>query len=59
MKHKENKYRLEKVLHELIKDLPEVERVNRLFESGFITSEDAYQAISEIIRQEKERSKTA
>ena len=52
-----NKYRLEKVLHELIRDLPKVLAINTEFERGFITKEEAFKSVSDAIKNELERAK--
>lgn len=43
---KKNKYRIEKVLHEWIKDIPEVKKVAIMYENGFCTPEDALEEIA-------------
>ena len=50
------KFKTEKMLHEIIKDLPEAAKIERLLERGYITIEEALQSISEAIKAEKERS---
>lgn len=50
------KYRLEKVLHELIRDLPEVAKYNSQFEKGIANTADTFQAIADAIRAEKEKA---
>lgn len=48
---KENKYWIEKVLHEWIRDLPEVRKVAAMYEKGHLTPEDA---LAEIVYQVKQ-----
>ena len=50
---KMNKYRIEKVLHELIRDLPEVRKISCNYENGFLTLEDALEEIAEAVRKER------
>lgn len=47
----ENKYRIEKVLHEWIRDLPEVRKVARNYEQGLLRPEDALEEIAYQIKQ--------
>lgn len=47
----QNKYRIEKILHEWIKDIPEVKKVAMIYENGFCTPEDA---LAEIVYQVKQ-----
>ena len=51
---KANKYRIEKVLHEYIRDLPEVKRMSEKYEHGYLTFEDALEEIAYAIRKERE-----
>lgn len=46
-----NKYRIEKVLHEWIRDLPEVRKVERNYERGLLRPEDALEEIVYQIKQ--------
>lgn len=46
------KSRIEKVLHEYLRDLPEAKVVSDLYERGVITFEDAMTEIIQIIRKE-------
>ena len=39
------KYRIEKVLHELIRDLPEVARINKAYENGLICYTEMFKEI--------------
>lgn len=48
-----NKYRIEKVLHELIRDLPEVRKSAWNYEHGFLTFEDALEEIAKAVRKVK------
>ena len=50
------KTRLEKVLHELCRDLPKVDAVNDLYTRGVLTFPDALEYIARIYREEKEKS---
>ena len=50
---KQNKYRLEKVLHELIRDLPEVATINTKFEKGFICIDECFYLIDRAINKER------
>lgn len=52
-----NKYRMEKMLHEIIRDLPEAAKVDRCLDRGYITIEDALTIVSRIIRAEKEAAR--
>jgi len=52
---KENKYRLEKVIHELIRDLPEVEKINTNYERGYICIDEAFYLIDRAIRAERNK----
>lgn len=48
------KYRIEKVLHEVIRDLPSASKANRAYELGFLTLDEALKEIADAIRQEYE-----
>lgn len=51
-----NKYRIEKVLHEYTRDLPEVRNAVRNYENGFLTFWDALREIADIVeKEERER----
>lgn len=50
------KFELEKVLHEIIRDLPEAAKIERRYKNGFCTSFDAFQEIADAIRAEKEKA---
>lgn len=52
---KENKYRLEKVLHELIRDLPEVRKINDSFEKGYICIDECFSLIDKAINAERNK----
>ena len=52
---KKTKYRLEKVLHELIRDLPEVEKINTSFERGYICIDECFYLIDKAIREERNK----
>jgi len=47
-----NKFDIEKVLHEIIRDLPAAEKASRLFDNGYITFDDALRTIADIYREE-------
>ena len=53
----QNKYRLEKVLHELIRDLPTLRVLNNIFEKGYITADEAFRQAAEIIQEESMKEK--
>ena len=48
-----NKYRIEKVLHEYIRDLPEVRKMASRYEMGLYTFEDVLEEIAYVIRKER------
>lgn len=50
-----NKYRIEKVLHEWIRDLPEVRNTVKAYERGTLTFSDALREIAEIVDREREQ----
>ena len=52
------KFKTEKILHEVIRDLPEAARIDKALTDGKCTIEEALEAIAYFIREEKERSKT-
>ena len=54
---KENKYGLEKVLHELIQDLPTLRVLNNIFEKGYIPADEAFRQAAEIIQEESMKEK--
>lgn len=47
-----NKYRIEKMIHELIRDIPEIAKVNREWERGYITTDELLHDIANIYRDE-------
>lgn len=49
-----NKYRIEKALHEIIRDIPDAERIATRFERGLLTLEDCLEEIAFIIKKEKQ-----
>ena len=51
-----NKFRLEKVLHEVIRDLPKAKRIEDCFDMGVLTFEEALIMIADSVRYEKERN---
>lgn len=50
-----NKYRIEKVLHEIIRDLPEANTVSREYDRGMITLEYALMDIARIYYTDKQQ----
>lgn len=48
-----NKFTTEKRLHEVIRDLPKAQAVERSLNRGYITLEEALITIANIIREEK------
>jgi len=50
------KYNIEKALHEIIRDLPEVAKIERLFTAGYLTNVDALKAIAAAVEEEKRRN---
>lgn len=54
MDRNENKYQIEKVLHEIIRDMPEARRAADQFKHGYITFDDALNEIAHIYRKERE-----
>lgn len=53
MDKNEKKFKIEKVLHEYIRDLPEVRRMADKYKYGYLTFEDALEEIAYVIRQER------
>lgn len=49
------KYNLEKVLHEIIRDIPGAAKVEQKFNRGFMTFDDALKEIASLYRDEKEK----
>lgn len=47
------KYRSEKVLHEVIRDLPEAQHIDRMLVRGCITVEEALRGIADAIAEER------
>lgn len=52
----QKKYRIEKILHELIRDVPEIEKANKQFEKGFLTLDDFFGEVVRIYRAEMEKA---
>ena len=48
------KTRIESVLHEYLRDLPEAKLIADLYERGLLTFEDAMDEIVKVIRKENE-----
>lgn len=53
------KYKIEKVLHEIIRDLPDAMDAERLFNRGYILPEEALEKIALAMKEERERSRNA
>ena len=51
------KFELEKALHEIIRDLPEAEKINRNFKRGTITTAEAFREIWEAIQAETDKAR--
>ena len=49
------KYDIEKVIHRIIRDIPEVTKANRAYERGLCTPEELLIIIAEGIRTGKEK----
>lgn len=47
------KYRSEKMLHEVIRDLPEAQHIDRMLVRGYITVEEALRGIADAIAAER------
>lgn len=52
----QKKYKVEKILHELIRDIPEIEKANRNFERGFLTLDDFFAEVVRAYRAEMEKT---
>ena len=52
----QTKFTTEKILHELIRDLPEVERANRNYERGLITFDSFLENVARAYREEREKA---
>ena len=50
------RFELEKVLHEIIRDLPEAARIERLFKAGTVSNADAFQMITDLIKIERAKA---
>ena len=50
-----NKFEIEKKLHEIIRDLPAGHRINHNFERGIITLDEALKLLATVYRNERER----
>ena len=48
------KFRIEKILHEVIRDLPEAATINSRLDRGYITTAEALEELARIIRKEKQ-----
>ena len=51
------KYRTEKVIHEIIRDLPTAAKAEQQLDAGLILIEDALQTIADAIRTEREKAR--
>lgn len=56
IKREPNKFRIEKVLHKYIRDLPEARKISNSFERGLLSIDSALTEIAEIIREERSKS---
>ena len=52
----QTKFTTEKILHELIRDLPEVKKANRNYERGFLTFDGFLMEVARAYREEKEKA---
>lgn len=48
------KYEIEKVIHRIIRDIPEAAKANRAYERGLCPTEELLTIIAEEIRKERE-----
>ena len=46
------KYEIEKRLHEIIRDLPDCQRIENHLKRGRITTAEALEAVAQIVREE-------
>jgi hypothetical protein len=53
MNRNEKKYQIEKVLHELIRDLPQVRKISQSYERGLLPDYEALAEIAEVLKQER------
>ena len=49
------KYQIEKILHEIIRDLPEAGKMSRSYDIGLIRPDECLEEIARIIREERKR----
>lgn len=49
------KFTIEKMLHEIVRDLPAAQRTERLLDRGYITLEEALENIAQTIREERSK----
>lgn len=49
------KYRIEKTLHEIIRDLPEAQKISTGYDRGLLTLDSALAEIAAIIRAERNK----
>lgn len=52
------KYEIEKVLHEIIRDLPAAQKAEKMFAMGYLTADDTLDMIAKAFRTEKENEKS-
>lgn len=53
MNRNEKKYQIEKVLHELIRDLPEVRKISQNYERGLLPDYDVLAEIASFLKRER------
>ena len=53
----ENKYKIEKVLHELIRDIPDIRKMAEAYDRGLLDTDEALGHISCLIKTEKNRKR--
>ena len=46
------KYEIEKRLHEIIRDLPDCQRIESSLKRGLITTAEALEAVAKVVREE-------
>ena len=57
MNRNENKYQIEKVLHELIRDNPDIRKMAEAYNRGLLDTDEALGHISCLIKIEKSRKR--
>lgn len=53
MNRNKKKYQIEKVLHELIRDLPDIRKISQSYERGLLPDYDALAEIAEVLKHER------